>query len=78
MDGYKAEAARMKTRFELEMELGDAIRKEVKSRFPSIDPDWVVKRLGDLRYENSVKTAQILMAMVPEIIRSQRLTKEVA
>lgn len=66
----------MKTRFELDMELEHLIRKEAESRF--LDPDLVVKRLGDLRYENSRKTAQVLMAMVPEIIRSQRMTKETA
>ena len=66
----------MRTRFELNMELEHLIRKEAESRF--LDHDLAVKRLGDLRYENSRKTAQILMAMVPDIVRSQRLTREEA
>ena len=63
-------------KLETAIELEDAFREEVIARFPSLDPTWAVNRHMDKIYENSRKTAQVLMAMVPEIIRSQRLAKE--
>jgi hypothetical protein len=63
-------------RLETGIALEDSVRKEVIARFPSLDPTWAVNRRMDKIYENSRKTAQVLMAMVPEIIRSQRLAKE--
>jgi hypothetical protein len=62
-------------RLESELELADAIRKEVKSRFLSLDPEWAVNRHLDKMYENSKKIAEILVCMVPEIIRSQRIKR---
>ena len=63
-------------RLETAIELEDDFRKEVIARFPSLEPTWAVNRNMDKIYENSKKTAQVLVAMVPEIIRSQKLTKE--
>jgi hypothetical protein len=57
---------------ETSIRLEDAVRKEVKARFPSLDPDWAVKRHMDHMYENGRKTAEVLLLMIPEIIRSQK------
>jgi hypothetical protein len=61
--------------FETSMKIEDAIREAVKARFPSLDPDWAVKCHMDKMYKNSMKKAEILILMMPEIIRSQRRVK---
>jgi hypothetical protein len=63
-------------RLVMELELADAIRRDVTERFPSLDPEWAVNRYLDRMYTESRKTADVLVCMVPEIIRSQRLKKE--
>ena len=58
------------------IELEDTIRAEVKVRYPDMDADWAVNHYMDKFYNDTRETSKILAAMVPEIIRSQRITKE--
>lgn len=61
---------------ETAIRLEDEIRKECQARFPSIDSAWAVKRCMQQIHENSKKNAEVLMCMLPELVRSQRIKKE--
>ena len=63
-------------RIETSIQLEDSLRKEGESRFPSLDSDWAVNRCMNMIHENSKKNFEILMYMVPELVRSQRIKKE--
>jgi hypothetical protein len=49
-------------RLETGILLEDTVRKEAQTRFPSLDADWAVKRYMDKMYNNSKKTAEVLVA----------------
>ena len=53
-------------RLETGILLEDTVRKEVMDKFPSLDPDWAVKRYMDMMYNNSKKTAEVLVAMAQQ------------
>ena len=53
-------------RIETSILLEDTVRKEVMDKFPSLDPDWAVKRYMDMMYNNSKKTAEVLVAMAQQ------------
>ena len=64
---------KLKTKLETMIELEDTVRAVVMARFPSLNPDWAVNRYLDLIYDNSRKTAQAVVPMMAEVIRSQRI-----
>lgn len=64
----------MTTGLEIRIEHEDLIKAEAKKRFPSLDPDWAVKRWLDIMYDNSKKTAEVIVAMMPEVMRATRRT----
>ena len=66
----------MKTKLETMIEFEDTIRAEVKARYPDMDADWAVKHYMDRMYEASRKTAQAVVPMMAEVIRSQMAEKE--
>jgi hypothetical protein len=66
----------VKTKLEKMIELEDTVRAAVKERYPEIDADWAVEHYLDRFYDNNKKLSEILAAMVPEIVRSQRITGE--
>jgi hypothetical protein len=48
-------------RLETSIALEDAVCKEA-TRFPSLNADWAAKRYMDKMYDNSKKTAEVLVA----------------
>jgi hypothetical protein len=58
------------------IELEDTVRAEVKARYPDMDADWAVNRYMDAMYNASRKTAQCVVPMMAEVIRSQMEPKE--
>ena len=55
-------------RLETGILLEDTVRKEVMDKFPSLDPEWAVRRYMDMMCENSKKTAEVLLAMAQQPI----------
>ena len=63
---------RFLTPLEENIEFEDELRKEVKSRFPSLDPDWAVNKYQERMHNDSRKMAKALVLMMPEVIRVKR------
>ena len=49
-------------KLETAIALEDTVRKEATKRFPSLDPDWAAERYMDKMYDNSKRTAEVLLA----------------
>jgi hypothetical protein len=60
----------METSLEKQIGLEDLIKKTALNRFPSIDPNWFVKRWMDRAYTHQREIAKAVVAMMPEVVRA--------